>query len=757
MKRRDLKKGGGPVFFLAVMILGALLMIGCGGSGDTGPPGPPGAPGTPGTTESPPPEVTTAETCAICHSAGKIADIAVAHPDPTGENVTLSSIILTNPAGTPVVSFHAAFASGGAVTDLVDADFIFMIADLVPAGTLTATQGTWDTDYFERWARERASDSSLGVLDTTNAASGNYTYTFATAFADATTEAPDYNEAHTQRLVILVSGHDDASGNAITNNTVGFLDFVTPAAGGAVTTSVSQRLFVTADACKKCHGAPFQQAAHADRYLDTRTCVVCHSPIGHYGAGGSPDMVANNAYLPILIHQIHAAIDNPEFATEIRGLGFGAVTYPQSFQKHPEQGDPVPGNEEIPNCVSCHSNPSNLALGTGDKIDNWKNHPTAEVCESCHTDVDLATGQNHPGFAQQNGTCLVCHNGGLAPTTAVAHDTTPTGVNIPEYDVTLNITPPVNGSFYDPGTGEAPEVRVTLNNHNGSAVAPAIYTTPQDVKGHSGGGLFVASLYVYGPRAKASPVLATCTETDPAFSDPSHPCGLDPNGDPNPPTQAHSLFVGGTDPQVTTDMTGFGYQLLEIPAGMKPGTYMVRVRIGDYGYISNTNYRIESTAFRLIQIGTSTVEKKVVGDDPVSGETACVVCHSTRTAPFHDARHVVPFDTDECLACHDQSGGHPDALTNRIHAVHSANSAGDIINIESVTPTRDWSDITFPQNIQSPVTGHTADDGQPRCIACHTPGSSSGTYLTNPFMLPCVGCHTVNGDLDHMRQNGGPF
>jgi hypothetical protein len=214
--------------------------------------------------------------------------------------------------------------------------------------------------------------------------------------------------------------------------------------------------------------------------------------------------------------------------------------------------------------------------------------------------------------------------------------------------------------------------------------------------------------------------------------------------------------VLGSDPQVTTDFTGFGYQLLPIPADMTPGTYMVRVRIGDYGRISDSNYRIESIAFTNIQIGTDTVEDKVAGD-------ACINCHGTGTAPFHDARHAVVFDTDQCLSCHDQSDNFAIPIANRVHAVHSANPEGDIyvINGGSVS-SRDWSGITYPQNILSIVTGHATDDGLPRCVGCHTSGDV--TYKTLPYMMPCVGCHAnassptnANGDLDHMRQNGGPF
>ena len=623
-----------------------------------------------------------------------------------------------------MVSFHAATASGP-VTDITFGDVRFYMANMVPANTATEW-GTWESPYFERWAYERSGSNNNGVpypqgtFDVTDAANGNYTYTFATAFgsAEALAVAPDYDPADNQRLFIRVSGKDHANGSAPTYNSVGFADFVVPADGATATIIDSQRMFVTADACKNCHGPRFDKAAHADGYLDTRACVICHSPLGVYGT----IMQRDDAYLTVFIHKIHAAIDIPVWTEEgrINGLGYGAVTYPQN----------------ISDCVVCHTD-SGLDLGTGNQIDNWKTNPTAESCQSCHPTVNVATGDNHPGGIQQNGDCHVCHpssghlNPVLGASVTEAHDISPTAVlhpvpeNIPEFDVTLIITPPANGSYYE--AGEAPRVTVTLKHHaTGQPVDATIYTTAQDVAGVTGGGLNVASLYVYGPRAKSVPVLATGTVTDPNFDNATET-----------PTQAHDLFVGGNDVQVTTNSNGFGYQLLPIPADMQAGTYMVRVRIGDYGRVGTGDYQIESTAFTTIQIGTDIPEDKVAGD-------ACIDCHGTGTAPFHDERHAVVFDTDQCLACHDQSGNFAIPIANRVHAVHDANPAGDIYVIQGGSPgSRDWSDITYPQDIA-------------RCVTCHNSGDE--TYKTKPFTMPCAGCHVGNpGALGHMRQNGSPY
>jgi OmcA/MtrC family decaheme c-type cytochrome len=353
------------------------LPIGCGEDGKDGPPGPTGPAG---------PAAVEPETCIICHGAGNSADIAVAHPDPAGENVIISDITLKNggvDGGVPVVSFHLVTDSGTPVTDLdagLDVDnFQFMMADLVPAGTDTqGGWGTWDSPYWERWTYERTPTSSTAYQQGTlvNNQDGSYTYTFATKFgsAEALADAPDYDPTHPQRLYISFDGRPDYP-----NISVESLDFAIPAANGSTATVLPpQRQFVTGEVCKKCHGPNFERAAHADDYRDTRACVICHGPLGFDNLQTDPVeqncgqfMQDTDAYASVFFHKIHGAIDIPYWTDmgRINGLGYSAVTYPQ----------------DIKDCVVCHNNDSRLELGDqADQIDKWKTHPTAEICGSCH-------------------------------------------------------------------------------------------------------------------------------------------------------------------------------------------------------------------------------------------------------------------------------------------------------------------------------------------------------------------------------------
>jgi OmcA/MtrC family decaheme c-type cytochrome len=703
---------------LAIMALFVpVLFMGCGGSsgatGATGPAGPAGPPGS-GTA--------TGEACKVCHSAGRIADVAVMMPQSTAKDVNITVTAVDNVGGLPRVAVHLQDSSANPITSALFATnrLAFYIADLVPANTPTnATLGTQSSPYFKRWASENLTTVG-GVVDTTDNANGNYVYTFVTPFSTLGTAGVDYadlsytSDTHIQRLVVTWRPLDASLYNRASKT----FDFNVPASGVSATELVSQRMFVTAENCRKCHSSNWEKAAHASSYRDTRVCVICHSPF--YNAA----MHDEGVQLSQFIHKIHAAIDVPAFPTRILGNGYVDVTFPQ----------------DVRNCATiCHNNDSGEAVGAGNLVDNWKNHPNAAACGSCHVNVNFTTGANHAGGAQPDANCTVCHQptGPITATVAsvtAAHDTTPAAKDTPEFDVTISMTPPANGTHYV--TGETPVVTVTLNQHGGGPVASSVYTSAQGAAGVSGGGLRSASLYVYGPRAKSVPVLTTNSTTDPALA-----AGT-------VPTQGHSLLVGGTDSLVITDSTGFKYQLMAIPAGMTAGTYMVRFEGADYAGVTSSDYVTSSTAVINFQVGTATPSLKVAGN-------GCLNCHGdSRMHLTGTHAHNAPFDTDHCLGCHDQSDNHGDPIANRVHAVHSANSDGDIFNFGS-PGTRDWSGITYPQNIVVPTS--TTPGEEVRCTTCHNSGNTS--FQTYPYMMPCSGCHvkTGNGALDHMRQNGGPF
>lgn len=712
------------VFMGILCLIMPLLFLGCeGDDGAAGATGTPGQPGPPG------PVTDTDESCEVCHGTNKIADVAVFMPDPTAHDLVVDNLALTNTGGFGVVSFDLKDATddNASVTTLLANQARLYIADLVPADNTNSF-----SDYFQRWTQERSTPDTSGPVSHfqwtsfTNNGGGNYTIVMSTSLDNAV------DPLDVQRLYLRISGV--TSGSTSFNPVAGILDFVIPAVGGTVTAAdlaQRQKAYVTVEACKKCHGDPLQGVAHGSSYADTLACVVCHSPLLD-----DPAILAEDPNLPVVInastffHKIHAAIEVPEFPDRyfINGeeRSYDAVTFPQ----------------EVNNCVLCHNDGGNDLTGTAAAIDNWKTHPTIEACASCHGVTFSGAGATHSGGVVPPTSCSGCHPPEGSPSvggsvTAVHIGAlVPSGADAPEFDVTISRTDYPNGTHYVAGDNVL--VTVTLKNHaDNTDVAPSVYTAASDAEGSAGGGLSTANLYVYGPRAKSVPVLTTNSTTDPAWNDNTVP------------TQSHSLFVGGTDPLVATDNTGFKYQLMTIPAGMAPGTYMMHFEGADFGGIADNNYVTSSTATITFQIGTATPSLKVAGD-------SCLDCHgNTRMHLQGSHAHNVPFDTDSCLACHDQSENRGDPLSNRAHAIHSANNDGDLTNITAPNPSRDWSEVTYPQVLRNDETGELSSGV--RCLACHNSGNTA--YKTNPYTTPCAGCHVRegNGVLDHMRQNGSPW
>jgi len=252
-----------------------------------------------------------------------------------------------------------------------------------------------------------------------------------------------------------------------------------------------------------------------------------------------------------------------------------------------------------------------------------------------------------------------------------------------------------------------------------------------------------ATLYVYGPRALAVPVLTPGSTTDPDYMDPL----VTPPG--TPPDQGRSMLASAAadDANILTDATGFKYQLQPITAEMAAGTYLAQAKIDfsatgdrttDGRHIGPRYYPLDGWELTTFQVGTDVEEMKVAGE--------CTGCHEQRN--FSTYAHRSYFGTDGCLACHDQSGNHADPLTNRVHAVHAANTEGDLTNVPGEDPDRVWDEITFPRDLNA------------SCAACHNSGTDS--YRKNPngsWGFACVGCHggVTEGAYDHMLQNGSPF
>jgi hypothetical protein len=662
----------------------------------------------------------TEESCMVCHASGRIAALDTNHvlPFASGyqDNVTVNITSVTSASGRVQVAFHAANSTGPLT--LASSDLRFLVAGLVPF--VPQSPPVSGSSYFDWWATER-STTVFGTLAPGGTA-GDYTYTSAANVLAAPNPDPTLFVAGNgpptgttvQRVFLRVSKTGHNTGNA----TYDFSDKATMAS------VANPRDIVPSAACNKCHFERIADHGHGGGYNKSEVCVMCHSPLL-----STTPMVADGFDWPTMIHQIHGAITVINDGTIPAGgtsakPNWGEVTYPA----------------QLNDCKVCHTG--------GAQSDNYKNNPTALGCTSCHTFVQFtdsaaynasnaACGSagwvypnpcNHVPAKASTAACSSCHD---AADIDGFHDATLNKVrpaagqtmnNAPEFIANLTITPPAAGSFY--AVNETPTVTVTLKYRNadgspGADVPAAFYTGAKHAAGTTGNTLSAANLYVYGPRTAPVPVLTPGAAVKPVA------------------TQRTSLLLPSTDINNLTDATGFKYQLQPIPAGMT-GTFFVRFYGTNYGYVSDTNYGTDSNAFLTIQVGTATAEKKISG-------SSCVDCHGTGTAPFHDARHGVKFDTDECISCHDQSGNHADPLSNRVHAVHAASVKGDMLAIP-------WAEVKYPVGAKSGFSATSGGIGN--CGVCHD--STNKQYTKNVSETACTGCHADSvGALDHFWQNGG--
>jgi len=603
-----------------------------------------------------------------------LADIVALNPE-----LDLSNTVSYDASsGALTIHFFLTDGQGNGVDLDVEAyELRIYVSELLPEAAGSGDGDAWTQLFSERGTP--ATGAMPGTLTQLDAATGEYTYVCSNTLPATSNVVHVTMTARWRETIDGVRYDFSNAANASYN-------FLESAPGTELSSSGAD--MVTTEACETCHGARIGNVGHGGGYTQVKTCNNCHNV--NY-------MASRNDGEGDLAHMVHRIHNAGVFTLLEDGADFSHVTYPQ----------------HIYTCSKCHT-------GDAPNSDLAYMVPTMKNCGSCHDTVNFITGDNHgnatAGFVgplADNSQCTVCHgvDTGLGGGVRVVHNPTPAAMDVSEFDVRIDLLAPTNGEYYV--AGEAPSVRVKLYDPTtGLEVDGSVYTADQDVTGLPGGGLSSANLYVYGPRADAVPVLTTNSTTDPALI--------------GTPTQGHPLFVNelvsgvptlNDDLQVITSSTGFRYQLLPIPADMTPGTYMIRFEGMDYGAVSDTDFVTASSALINFQVGTATVEHKVSG-------SACTNCHGQTTMHLEGAHpHHAPFNTDHCLGCHDLSGNYGDYIGNRVHAVHSASTTGDLKN-------HDWSHVTFPQPANN-------------CQVCHT--NTEGTPVwRQPNEVVCGGCHGTN-------------
>ncbi len=352
----------------ASLLLTALLAAGCGGGGSTASPT-----RTPTAVPSPPPTQVAGPGL-----MSDIVDAAVAS-DPKGAvSVTFT---VTDDGGIPLTAVTSSAQSDQ------QARVRFTLAHLEEY----AGGGDLGNTFF-RYVNEvnatRPALDSGGMLETVDASTGTYRYTFGTRLPDG------YDASLTYAVGIQVDRNFEGQQHGV--NPV--FDFV-PAGG------VPQvREDTTTAQCNSCH-APL--IAHGNR-REVRFCTLCHTEAAVDPKGESIDFRH-------MIHKIHAGVDLPSVNAGPPGTQYAIFSnFSQSYAVFAEKQDDgqvtgVAFPRALQECLACHAE--------GPTADFYRTKPSAPACATCHDDVNpsLETtaagppGTNHPPGAYADGQCSACH------------------------------------------------------------------------------------------------------------------------------------------------------------------------------------------------------------------------------------------------------------------------------------------------------------------------------------------------------------
>ncbi|MBI4772486.1 MAG: OmcA/MtrC family decaheme c-type cytochrome, partial [Chloroflexi bacterium] len=360
-----------PTLRLAILgLIGlgvALILAACaGGAGPAGPAGPQGPTGEAGPAGSEGPAGPPGQSAVILPGPGLQVKITGVEFPSDGKPVV--SLTLTDAAGTPLKR-ETLEGSGFTVAQIVvdEATGLSKYQNLL----LHDVEGKPYTVAGEtiQPAQAKASQPFADSGGAWAEADVGYTYTF------TNTLTSEVNPALT--TVVAVSAWKD--GRASVAN-----DVYTFVPGGGEPTVT--REVVTTDACQTCHN-PLQ--AHGGTRRVTGLCVTCHTD-----QNTDPE-TGNIVDFKVMIHRLHSGTRLPsvQAGTPYQIVGFRQTLFDFSKGTWPQ---------DTRNCTTCHSG--------GAQSDNFKTAPNAAACTACHDDVNLTTGENHPGGkVTDDAKCAGCH------------------------------------------------------------------------------------------------------------------------------------------------------------------------------------------------------------------------------------------------------------------------------------------------------------------------------------------------------------
>lgn len=587
--------------------------------------------------------------------------------------------------GKPMVTMSLADGAGAALTpDQLDG-FGFTIAQIL------VDEETGLSHYQNLLVRESAGEAytvagetiepaaaaaTQAYADNTGewtAAEGDlYTYTF----GDELTETMDPQLTTTVAAYLYKDGRESVA-NA--------LHTFVPAGGDPTVT----REIASTEACNSCHK---DLAFHGGTRREVGLCITCHTDQTIDPESG------NTVDFRVLIHRLHAGASLPSV---IAGQPYQIVGRNGSVHDYSK----IVWPQDVRNCTTCH-------IGGADS-DNFKTMPQTSACTSCHDDVNVISGENHPGGRKEDDSCGLCHQPEGDPgdaSVAGAHIIPPVPF---QNTIELTLNAPANGQYFV--AGEALTATVIIKDAvTGEIIDPGSIVEPADGDNVQENEWRRANFFVSGPRANSLPVLTTAA--------------LEPDPDHYYANNDLRVLVNAADgdPRISRSDTAISYDLGTVD-GLQPGTYTAFVETMPAAPLGGW-------AFINFQVGTAEPEPMVANN--------CTSCHAD--SGMHGSYFSVAFEPDICKNCHDNlnqgegKSGWSDAnwgfgaapLSRRVHGVHFGSG---LDKPEEIHPSYDYSHVTFPQDVRN-------------CTTCH---NESNSWTEKPSRLACFACHDSDGAIAH--------
>jgi OmcA/MtrC family decaheme c-type cytochrome len=411
---------------VAMMLVAAGLLSGCGGGNDGGSLPAPGPVG-------PPPSGQVG--AALSSAAANPANDTSTNSSSAFKAVQDSGVPAVTVTGAPVVNFTV-FSDGAVRQGLTLSNVSLAIAKLVP-GT-NGNIDEWQSYVYRTETPAGANNVGSGpggtpVLQSATQATtdpkpaslanqlvynpeGYYTYRFSTNITDpARTNGVVFEPNRTHRIAIQLS-YTNAAGETVRVNPYFDVTFDANGRSVPVTDPGQTRVMSDVSSCNGCHD---RLAVHGGGRVDVQYCVMCHNP-------GTTDANSGEVLtMQTMIHKIHAG---RLLASQVNAGGENYVLWGFGASRHDYSHVGFP--QDLRNCTVCHTaaNP-NTPQG-----DNWKTRPTKESCLTCHANnpgsdfhayhAPLAAQLVGPGASPQdipNADCAFCHRAGTSVSAERVH------------------------------------------------------------------------------------------------------------------------------------------------------------------------------------------------------------------------------------------------------------------------------------------------------------------------------------------------